>query len=312
MRLTRFRWLCVLLVLVVIGGLGMTNSAGAATQPTTYYAPATLFVNASGVVTGTNPSYGSLTNVHLNRPIVDIAATPDGKGYWLVAADGGVFAFGDANFYGSAGATPLNQPIVGMASTPDGRGYWLVAADGGVFSFGDAQFFGSTGAISLNRPVVGMASTPGGLGYWLAAADGGIFTFGDAQFFGSMGGIPLNAPVTGVAGTLDAKGYWLASADGGVFAFGDAPFLGNAEANSLFQRPGYTYGNSFLGAPMPSPDDKGYWLATSYFPVACIAAGDVYPIFRMSIYPQVCDLSVAPPSDYVAAATASYFVAATY
>ena len=33
---------------------------------------------------------------HLNRPIVGMAATPDGKGYWLVASDGGIFAFGDA------------------------------------------------------------------------------------------------------------------------------------------------------------------------------------------------------------------------
>ena len=40
----------------------------------------------------------------LNRPIVGMAATPDGRGYWLVAADGGVFTFGDATFYGSAGA----------------------------------------------------------------------------------------------------------------------------------------------------------------------------------------------------------------
>jgi hypothetical protein len=37
------------------------------------------------------------------------------SGYWLVASDGGIFAFGDAVFHGSTGATRLNQPIVGMA-----------------------------------------------------------------------------------------------------------------------------------------------------------------------------------------------------
>jgi hypothetical protein len=78
-------------------------------------------------------------------------------GYWLVASDGGIFAFGDASFFGSTGAQILNRPIVGMAPTPDGRGYWLVASDGGIFAFGDAGFFGSTGAQTLNRPVVGMA-----------------------------------------------------------------------------------------------------------------------------------------------------------
>ena len=32
----------------------------------------------------------------LNTPIVGMAATPDGGGYWLVASDGGIFSFGDA------------------------------------------------------------------------------------------------------------------------------------------------------------------------------------------------------------------------
>ena len=39
-----------------------------------------------------------------------------GAGYWLVARDGGIFAYGGAAFFGSAGSLPLNKPIVGMAS----------------------------------------------------------------------------------------------------------------------------------------------------------------------------------------------------
>jgi hypothetical protein len=34
--------------------------------------------------------------------VVGMAATADENGYWLVAADGGIFAFGDARFFGSA------------------------------------------------------------------------------------------------------------------------------------------------------------------------------------------------------------------
>ena len=45
-----------------------------------------------------------------------MAATPDGQGYWLVASDGGIFAFGDAAFYGSTGSLALNRPVVGMAT----------------------------------------------------------------------------------------------------------------------------------------------------------------------------------------------------
>jgi hypothetical protein len=76
---------------------------------------------------------------------VGMARTKSGNGYWLVAADGGVFSYGDAQFYGSMGGKPLSQPVVGMAATPTGGGYWLVAADGGIFSYGNARFYGSTG-----------------------------------------------------------------------------------------------------------------------------------------------------------------------
>ena len=36
-------------------------------------------------------------------------------GYWLVASDGGVFTFGDAEFSGSLGGMPLSAPVVGAA-----------------------------------------------------------------------------------------------------------------------------------------------------------------------------------------------------
>ena len=103
-------------------------------------------------------AFGPSDGLQLNQPDVGMATIPDGQGYWVVAADGGIFSFGDAVFYGSTGGTHLNQPIVGMAATPDGGGYWLVASDGGIFTEGDAQFYGSTGALTLNKPIVGMAT----------------------------------------------------------------------------------------------------------------------------------------------------------
>jgi hypothetical protein len=81
------------------------------------------------------------------------------EGYWEVAADGGVFSFGDAAFYGSMGGARLNSPIVAALATPDGGGYWEVAADGGVFSFGDAFFRGSMGGHTLNSRIIASAST---------------------------------------------------------------------------------------------------------------------------------------------------------
>jgi len=166
-------------------------------------------------------------NPTLNKPVVGMAATPDGKGYWLVASDGGIFNYGDAAFYGSAGSLQLNKPVVGMAATPDGKGYWLVASDGGIFNYGDAAFYGSAGSLQLNKPIVGMAATPDGKGYWLVASDGGIFNYGDAAFYGSAGSLQLNKPIVGMAATPDGKGYWLVASDGGIFTYGDATFEGS-------------------------------------------------------------------------------------
>jgi hypothetical protein len=131
-------------------------------------------VNPVGAITpyGGAPSFGSpsLSAIHLNQPIVGMAATTDGGGYWLVASDGGIFTFGDAKFSGSTGAIHLNQPIVGMAATTDGGGYWLVASDGGIFTFGDAKFSGSLAG--TGKPVIGIMISPPTQGYTLVELDG--------------------------------------------------------------------------------------------------------------------------------------------
>jgi hypothetical protein len=183
-----------------------------------------------------------------DRSLASCAGDPGG--YYEVAGDGGVFAFGDSKFHGSTGAIRLNQPVVGMSRTPDGGGYWLVASDGGVFAFGDARFYGSMGGHVLNQPIVGICATPDGKGYWLVAADGGIFAFGDASFYGSTGSIHLNQPIVGMTRTEDGRGYWFVAADGGVFSFGDARFHGSGVGK---------VDSPVIG--MAASGNSGYWLA---------------------------------------------------
>ena len=190
----------------------------------------------------------------VSAPVVGMARTGTGQGYWLASNDGGVANFGDAGADGSALTYGLNAPIVGMAATPDSGGYWLVAGDGGVFTFGDAHFHGSAGALHLNQPIVGMAATPDGGGYWLVAADGGIFSFGDAHFYGSTGALHLNKPVVGMAATPGGGGYWLVAADGGIFSFGDARFHGSTGAYIL---------NKPVVGMAATPDGGGYWLVAA-------------------------------------------------
>jgi hypothetical protein len=239
---------------MVPGGSPPNNSVALQVVGSPLVAPNALFSpNSTGGIAGATPLPSSPTG-SLNAPIVGMASTPDSRGYWLVAGDGGIFTFGDAGFYGSKGGQSLNAPVVGMASTPDGKGYWLVAGDGGIFCFGDANFYGSKGGQQLNAPVVGMASTPDGKGYWLVASDGGIFTFGDGNFYGSKGGQSLNAPVVGMASTPDGNGYWLVAGDGGIFTFGDGNFWGSQGGKPL---------NGSVVGMARTPDGNGYWLVAS-------------------------------------------------
>ncbi len=209
-------------------------------------------VDSSGDVSafGAATCYGSLTGVALDKPIVGMAVDRATGGYWLVAADGGVFAF-NAPFLGSTGGMHLNQPVVGMSATLDGSGYRLVAADGGVFAY-NATFLGSTGGMHLNQPVVGIGLDRATGGYWLVAADGGVFAYG-APFVGSAGATPLNRPVVGIAPVSDGSGYRLIAADGGVFAY-NAPFYGSAGASTL---------NKPVIGGFDDNSYDGYWLEAS-------------------------------------------------
>jgi ribosomal protein L24E len=193
------------------------------TERAVYVADATNGTKLNATTTWT------VTGHSTAEPAIEVTEVTSPQGYWTVAADGGIFSYGAAQFHGSMGGQHLNAPVVGMAT--NGTGYWLVAADGGIFAF-TAPFYGSMGGKPLNKPVVGMAPTATGTGYYEVASDGGVFAF-TAPFYGSMGGKPLNAPVVGIAVAATGTGYYEVASDGGVFAFGTAPFYGSLAGDGL-------------------------------------------------------------------------------
>ncbi len=180
----------------------------------------------------TAKNYGSTSEWRLAAPIDQIVSTPDGKGYWLVGSDGGIFGFGDAGFYGSMSSKTLNSNIVGMAPTADGKGYWLVGSDGGIFAFGDARYFGSLGGVSLVHPVVGIAGDIATGGYWEVTSNGAVSGY-NAPSFGAIDGQPLAQPVVELVAAPDGRGYWIVCADGGISAFGSAGFHGSTAGVGL-------------------------------------------------------------------------------
>jgi hypothetical protein len=68
--------------------------------------------------------HGDARGRHLNGPVVAIASTGSGRGYWLLKRNGGILSFGNAKFHGSPAGKSLNKPFVAISSAPGGRGYW--------------------------------------------------------------------------------------------------------------------------------------------------------------------------------------------
>jgi hypothetical protein len=180
---------------------------------------------------GFKPFGSGLPNA-LVLPVVGMVPSHDDNGYFMVAADGGIFAFGDAKFEGSCydiGGCTQNGLAVAVMPDATGNGYWVVSSLGSVYGFGDAPYLGapppSFGSIAS------AVATPDGKGYVILNSSGGLYGFGDAPFNGYMPPGPLSAANGGATAVmLDAQnnGGWVAYADGKVIPFGSAPYSGDA------------------------------------------------------------------------------------
>ena len=172
--------------------------------------------------TATPPFYGSMGGTHLNQPIVGMAATPDGKGYWLVAADGGIFSYGDAGFYGSTGSLTLNEPIVGMAprTTARGTGSWPPTAASSTTATPTST--ARPAARTCPTAVVGMVASPDGGGYLMATENGVVLPFGDAQAFGGLTLNPTATQISAIIGNNQGTGYWLLDPQAWQYSFSTA------------------------------------------------------------------------------------------
>jgi hypothetical protein len=217
-------------------------------------------------------------------------------GYFLAAGDGGIFAFGAAQFHGSTGKVHLTAPISGIAATADHAGYWLVGSDGSVFTFGDAHYAGSIPAMGigpagskqrrhLTAPIVGISASANGNGYLMVARDGGVFAFGSARFAGSCanaGGCP--APVVTVVPDATGKGYWLLLSNCHMLAFGDAPKIADDDCQD------YAHANKVVATSVArTPDGHGYWVL--------LANGTVYPEGDAKVLGSWHASKAAPASD---------------
>jgi peptidoglycan/xylan/chitin deacetylase (PgdA/CDA1 family) len=204
---------------------------------------------ADGGVNAFETSFlGSGAGGAVASPVMGMATTPTGQGYWLATADGAVLTFGDAVFSGADNGRLPVRAVVGMAATPTGKGYWLLGRDGSVRAFGDAHSYGDLTQQPTDGAIVGIAATRSGLGYWVTTLGGAVYTFGDARYAGRVSGV---GPIVGVAAASAGNGYYLVAANGGVFTFGSAYFAGSAVGRGL---------NTTIVGLTPSRTGRGYWL----------------------------------------------------
>jgi hypothetical protein len=216
--------------------------------------------SAGGKVFGAGNAsvYGSLSVSATANPVVGIASTPDGKGYWEVTRNGSVAPYGDARDYNDLPGIHVRvSNIVAIAPTADGKGYWLVGADGGEFAFGDAHFHGSIPGLHIRvDDISGMVATPNGNGYILVGTDGGVFVFG-GNFYGSLPGLHKKVDnIVGILPTGAETGYVLVGSDGGAFVFGTGSgFFGSLPGRHITE-------SNIVGIALTS-NQKGYWMAGS-------------------------------------------------
>jgi hypothetical protein len=181
---------------------------------------------------GLSPAGSGLANA-LNAPIVGMVPSADGGGYFMVASDGGVFAFGDAQFAGSCpGIGGCSGAAVAVLPDATGRGYWLVTKTGNVYTFGDAPYFGAPGP--QGSPITAAVRSADGRGYFVLLANGTVDGYGDAVSLGGpTGAVGGSNAASAVFTDAGGGGYWVASAAGAVFTYGDAPNDGSMTGTRL-------------------------------------------------------------------------------
>lgn len=209
---------------------------------------------------GRDPEYGAGLVDPANAAKVALpTGGNEGKGYWVVASDGRVRAFGGARHRGDLGGFPVGAPVVAAARTPSGSGYWLATRHGMVFAFGDARDYGDLYG-RMYDSVVAMTSSPSGRGYLLVTATGKVHAFGDARAWGSA---PAGARIRDIAITPLGRGYWLLSDDGTAHPYGDARFPSPMR--------GAAVGRGAVSFAL-SANGRGFWAVRSNGSVASYAA----------------------------------------
>lgn len=153
-----------------------------------------------------------------------MAVTPDGQGYVVLDALGGLHKLGSATTgpLGSLGAPSLPGDIArSVAVTPSGRGYVVLDAYGGVHAYGDAPTSDNHAYWPGQDIARNVAVTRSGRGLFVLDGFGGVHPSGDAPALTSPWW-PGNDVARAIVVTPSGAGYGVLTTDGAVHPAGDA------------------------------------------------------------------------------------------
>jgi len=218
-------------------------------------------------------NHGSLKSKKItpSQPITDIASRRDGGGYWLLGGDGGVFAFGSAQYLGRAPKWGGEGYYKSIVSTPSGNGYWVISKLGTAYEFGDAKttykvdfsvanYEAVMGTIKGVDTIVDADHTASGKGLYMLDRNGKVWAAGQEAKNNAKAKVDMVADehASGIAAN-NTNGYIVVTTKGGVHAYGSEV----AHKGGMFGRAfnGKMVGITKIGGAAGHP--IGYWLVAN-------------------------------------------------
>lgn len=185
------------------------------------YGNASLICGQSGSFIQTCSDYDPNKDARKSNTPVSAAATPDGKGMWVLDRFGHVSKIGTAKYYGDSFDRNQTGDAVEIVGVND-DGYFIVTETGYVYPFGSAwELVKSFG--QFDRRLIGrynrirgaaLSRDPSGdiIGYWLVEDDGKVFNVGGAPPMKSSAYNPKDN-VVGISAQPYGRGYTTADTD---------------------------------------------------------------------------------------------------
>ncbi|MCA1846254.1 MAG: S8 family serine peptidase, partial [Actinobacteria bacterium] len=126
-------------------------------------------IDASGVVDAA---------AALRLPARAARSGPTNSGYFILAEQGKVDAFGDVDQWGDVWGDLGQARATDLATRASGTGYWILDDAGTVHSFGNARDYGGIAPSELGpgERAVTLRAIPGDNGYWIFTSAGRVFT----------------------------------------------------------------------------------------------------------------------------------------